>query len=128
MLEELVGDFDIDVIIATLGASAGAISFARTSWARPRLPLPVARLSSDRVHSRLHRSRLASRVPRCVLYNRAILSTLTFTARLPRFLVEWRAAANVNASCHIFAIARALAYNPAVLPTDEPFAALDALL
>lgn len=29
VLEELVGDFDIDVIIATLGASAGAISFSR---------------------------------------------------------------------------------------------------
>jgi chloride channel protein, CIC family len=93
VLEELVGDFDLDVIIATLGASAGAISFARfflgqgTDFHFEPMRFP----GFATVPAYLVLGILLGFLG--VLYNRAILYSLSLTARLSRIRVEWRAAA-----------------------------------
>jgi chloride channel protein, CIC family len=92
VLEELVGSFDIDVTIATIGASAGAISFARIFLGQ----------SPDFHMAPLHFPGFGS-LPAYVifgillgllgvLYNRAILTALALTSKLSRIRAEWRAA------------------------------------
>jgi len=92
VLEELVGVFDMDVTVATIGASAGAISFARIFLGQAP-DLHIALLDFPGFGS----------VPAYVLlgillgflgvlYNRAILSALAFSAKLTMIRVEWRAA------------------------------------
>ena len=92
VLEELVGVFDMDVTIATIGASAGAISFARVFLGQAP-DFHIALLDFPGFGS----------VPAYVLFgillcflgvldNRAILSALAFTAKLSMIRVGWRAA------------------------------------
>ncbi len=92
VLEELVGSFDLDVTIATIGASAGAISFARVFLGQaPDFhiePLEFPGFGSIPAYVAL--GVLLGFLG--VLYNRAILSALAISARLARIRVEWRAA------------------------------------
>jgi chloride channel protein, CIC family len=93
VLEELVGQFDVHVTIATLGASAGAIGVSRLLLGQgpdfhvaafgfpPYGAVPVS---------------LALGVAMGILgvaYSRALLGALKLTDRMNRVSVEWRAAA-----------------------------------
>jgi CIC family chloride channel protein len=92
VLEELVRRFDTRITIVTLGASAGAIAVARVflgdvpDFHVERIPYPS--FGTVPVHIAL------GLVSGCVgvVYNRAILGTLTVTDRLRRLPVELRAA------------------------------------
>ncbi len=92
VLEELVGSFDIDITIATIGASAGAISFARIFLGQ--LPdfhiAPLDFPGFGSLPAYIIFGVLFGFLG--VLYNRAILSALAFASKLSRIRVEWRAA------------------------------------
>ncbi len=92
VLEELVGVFDMDVTIATIGASAGAISFARVFLGQAPdfhiAPLDFPGFVS--VPAYVIFGILIGFLG--VLYNHVILSTLSFTGKLTMIRVEWRAA------------------------------------
>ncbi len=93
VLEELIGDFDVDVIIATLGASAGAISIARVFLGQsPDFRFePIGFPGFASVPAYIILGLVLGLLG--VLYNRAILSALAFTAKLPNFRSKWGAAA-----------------------------------
>ena len=92
VLEELVGVFDMDVTIATIGASAGAISFARVFLGQAPdfhiAPLDFPGFGSIPAYVVL--GILIGFLG--VLYNHAILSALSLTGKLTMIRVEWRAA------------------------------------
>jgi CIC family chloride channel protein len=92
VLEELVGNFDIEVIIATLGASAGAISFSRVFLGQaPDFHLePLDFPVFGSIPAYLILGILLGFLG--VLYNRALLSALGLTRKLHIIRVEWRAA------------------------------------
>ena len=92
VLEELVGEFDVPISIATLGTSAGAIGVARlllgsdSDFVVPLLPhLDVGNLWSHLVLGMVF-GVLG------VAYSRAILGMIAMQTRLNRIAVEWRAA------------------------------------
>jgi chloride channel protein, CIC family len=88
----LIGDFDVDVIIATLGASAGAISFARIFLGQqPDFHFePLGFPGFGSVPAYIILGIFLGFLG--VLYNRAILAALAISVRLPKLRVEWRAA------------------------------------
>jgi CIC family chloride channel protein len=92
VLEELVGVFDIDVTIATVGASAGAISLSRVFLGQGTdfhiEPLNFPGFGSVPAYVVL--GVLLGFLG--VLYNRAILLALVLSARFTTIRVEWRAA------------------------------------
>ena len=92
VLEELVGAFDMDVTIATIGASAGAISFARVFLGQSPdfhiAPLDFPGFAS--IPAYVVFGILIGFLG--VLYNHAILSALALTGKLTMIRVEWRAA------------------------------------
>jgi CIC family chloride channel protein len=92
VLEELVGVFDMDVTIATIGATPGAISVARVFLGQNTdfhiAPLDFPGFGSIPAYVVL--GILLGFLG--VLYNRAILSALAFSAKLTMIRVEWRAA------------------------------------
>jgi len=92
VLEELVGVFDMDVTIATIGATTGAISVARVFLGQNTdfhiAPLDFPGFGSIPAYVVL--GILLGFLG--VLYNRAILSALAFSAKLTMIRVEWRAA------------------------------------
>jgi len=92
VLEELVGAFDVDVAIATIGASAGAISFARIFLGQaPDFHIePLDFPGFGSIPAYVVFGILLGFLG--VLYNRALLSALALTARLRKIRVEWRAA------------------------------------
>jgi chloride channel protein, CIC family len=91
VLEELVGVFDMDVTIATIGASAGAISFSRVFLGQvPEFhlqPLDYPGFGSLPAYAIL--GVLLGFLG--VLYSRAMLFALALTAKLHKIRVEWRA-------------------------------------
>jgi CIC family chloride channel protein len=91
VLEELVGVFDMDVTIATIGASAGAISFSRVFLGQaPEFhlqPLDYPGFGSLPAYAVL--GVLLGFLG--VLYSRAMLFALALTAKLHKVRVEWRA-------------------------------------
>ena len=93
VLEEVVRRFDLPIIIATLGASAGAIGAARFLLGQEPdfhvQPLFYAGLGVTLIYLAL--GIIAGFIG--VAYNRAILGALRATGRLVRFPVEYRAAA-----------------------------------
>ena len=92
VLEELVGVFDIDVTIATIGASTGAISFSRVFLGQGTdfHIEPLNFLGFGSVPAYVVLGVLLGFLG--VLYNRAILLALVLSARLTTIRVEWRAA------------------------------------
>jgi CIC family chloride channel protein len=92
VLEELVGVFDIDVTIATIGASAGAISFARVFLGEAP-DFQIAPLGFPGFASMPAYAVCGILIGFLgVLYNHVILSTLSLTGKLSMIRVEWRAA------------------------------------
>jgi len=92
VFEELVGVFDMDVTIATIGASAGAISFARIFLGQaPDFHMALSGFPGfGSVPAYIVFGILIGFLG--VLYNHAILSALAFTGKLTRIPAEWRAA------------------------------------
>jgi CIC family chloride channel protein len=92
VLEELAGVFNIDVAIATIGASAGAISCARVFLGQAPdfsvAPLDFPGFGSIPAYVVL--GVLLGFLG--VLYNRAMLSAVAFSAKLTMVRVEWHAA------------------------------------
>jgi len=94
VLEELVGEFDVPISIATLGASAGAIGVARIILGRaPDFLITVPELAAGSVTT------LSAHLVLGLLfgflgiaYSRAILGCIALQARLSKIPVEWRAA------------------------------------
>ncbi len=93
VLEELVGEFDVPISIATLGTSAGAIGVARLLLGRnPDFVVPMlAHLDVGNLWSHLLLGIVLGVLG--VAYSRAILGMIAVQTRLNRIAVEWRAAA-----------------------------------
>jgi chloride channel protein, CIC family len=93
VLEELVGQFDVTISIATLGTSAGAIGIARLLLGRdPDFVVPVlAQLDVGNLWSHLVLGIVLGVLG--VAYSRTILGMIAVQTRLNRIAVEWRAAA-----------------------------------
>ena len=92
VLEELVGAFDLDVTIATIGASAAAICFARVFLGQaPDFHIePLDFPGFGSIPAYVVFGILLGFLG--VFYNRALLSALALTAKLGKIGVEWRAA------------------------------------
>ncbi len=93
VLEELVGEFDVTISIATLGTSAGAIGVARLLLGREAdfiVPM-LAHLDVGNLWSHLVLGIVLGVLG--VAYSRAILGMIALQTRLNRIAVEWRAAA-----------------------------------
>ena len=93
VLEELVGEFDVTISIATLGTSVGAIGVARLLLGRePDFAVPMlAHLDVGNLWSHLVLGIVLGVLG--VAYSRAILGMIALQTRLNRIAVEWRAAA-----------------------------------
>ncbi len=93
VLEELVGEFDVTISIATLGTSAGAIGIARLLLGRdPDFVVPMlAHLDVGNLWSHFVLGIVLGVLG--VAYSRAILGMIALQNHLNRIAVEWRAAA-----------------------------------
>jgi len=92
VLEELVGRFDVPISIATLGATAGAITVSRYILGQaPDFSVPnMAHINVGNLAAHLTLGLVFGILG--IVYNRAILGFIALQQRVGRIAVEWRAA------------------------------------
>ena len=93
VLEELVGEFDVSISIATLGATAGAITVSRLILGQaPDFTVPnMAHVNVGNLAAHLTLGVVFGILG--IAYSRAILAFISFQKHLNKISVEWRAAA-----------------------------------